>query len=111
MPAGCAGSACPASGSAPPCWPRPRAWSSAGFTTKLGLPVLLLPLLLAVLRPRALANWAVLAAAVLLAFSVTYRVQIGIRFVLPLVALAAVGLAAAAVQAVRASAAEAGVRR
>jgi hypothetical protein len=72
------------------------------LTIKLSLPLLILPLLLAAVRPRALANWACLAALALLALSVTYRVQIGIRLILPLVALAAVGLAAAAVQAYRA---------
>jgi hypothetical protein len=75
------------------------------LTIKLSLPFLLWPLVLALVRPRALANWACLAASALLALSVTYRVQIGIRLVLPLVAVAAVGLAAAAVcacQAIRA---------
>jgi hypothetical protein len=72
------------------------------LTIKLSLPLLMLPLLLVVIRPQALANWACLAALALLALSVTYRVQIGIRLVLPLVALAAVGLAAAAVNACRA---------
>jgi len=69
------------------------------LTIKLSLPLLMLPLLLVVIRPQALANWACLAALALLALSVTYRVQIGVRLVLPLVALAAVGLAAAAVNA------------
>jgi hypothetical protein len=69
------------------------------LTMKLSIPLLILPVLLAVVRPRALLNWPCLAALALLALSVTYRVQIGIRLVLPLVALAAVGLAAAAVQA------------
>lgn len=72
------------------------------LTIKLSLPFLLLPLLVAMVRPRALANWACLAALALLLLSVTYRVQIGIRMVLPLVALTAVGSAAAAVNASRA---------
>jgi hypothetical protein len=70
---------------------------------KLTLPLLALPLVLAVLRPRALANWACAAALALLALSPTFRVQIGVRFVLPLVALAVVGLAAAVVRAWRGS--------
>ncbi len=73
------------------------------LTIKLSIPLLLLPLVLATLHPRALANWAVLAATALLALSLTYRVQIGIRLVLPLVTLAAVGLAAAVAQACRES--------
>jgi hypothetical protein len=55
---------------------------------KLSLALLALPVLLAALRPRALANWACLAALTLLAASPTFRVQIGVRFVLPLVGLA-----------------------
>jgi hypothetical protein len=71
---------------------------------KLALPLLALPLVLAVVRPRALTNWACVAALALLAASPTFRVQIGVRFVLPLVALAVVGLAAATVRAWRDSA-------
>jgi hypothetical protein len=69
------------------------------LTIKLSLPLLILPLLLTAVRPWTLANWACLAAVALLVFSVTYRVQIGIRLVLPLVVLAIVGLAAATVRA------------
>jgi hypothetical protein len=68
---------------------------------KLSLPLLLLPLGVAAVRPRALLNWACLAALGLLAFSLTYRVQIGIRLVLPVVALGVVGLGAALVQTCR----------
>jgi hypothetical protein len=71
------------------------------LTIKLSLPVVLAPVLLALARPRALLNWACGAAAALLLFSLTCRVQIGIRMLLPLVALAIVGLTAAAVQAVQ----------
>jgi hypothetical protein len=71
------------------------------LTIKLSLPLLALPLVLAAVRPRALANWACLAAGALLLFSLTFRVQIGIRLVLPLVGLAAVGLAGALVTACR----------
>lgn len=66
------------------------------LTIKLTLAALGLPLVLGVLRPRSLWNWAMVAALALLAFSVTCRVQIGIRLILPLVALALVGLGAAA---------------
>jgi hypothetical protein len=68
------------------------------LTMKLSIPFLIWPLLVLAFRPAALWNWACLCALALLAFSVTYRVQIGIRLVLPLIALAAVGLAAAIVQ-------------
>lgn len=71
------------------------------LTIKLSLPCLMLPLVLAVVRPRLLANWACLAALALLALSAIYRVQIGVRLVLPLVALAIIGLSAAAVNAYR----------
>ncbi len=72
------------------------------LTIKLSVPVLIAPLLLVLIRPRVLANWACLAALVLLGFSLTCRVQIGIRLMLPLVALAMVGLAAAGVRAAQA---------
>ncbi len=68
------------------------------LTIKLTLPLLITPLALALIRPRSLVNWASLVAAVLLVLSLTFRVQIGIRLVLPLVALGVVGLAAAVVQ-------------
>lgn len=65
------------------------------LSIKLVVPMLLLPLLLALLRPRALANWACAISAALLLFSLTCRVQIGIRLVLPLVTFIVVGLSAA----------------
>ena len=68
------------------------------LTIKLSTPLLLLTLLLTVLRPRSLTNWACWATAGLLAFTIFCRVQIGIRLVLPLVVLGIVGLAAATVQ-------------
>jgi hypothetical protein len=46
-------------------------------------------------RPRRLANVALLAAALLLLFSLTSRIQIGVRLVLPVVALLLIGLAVA----------------
>jgi hypothetical protein len=69
------------------------------LTMKLSVPLLVLPLVVAVCRPRALANWACLAAAGLLVYSLNCRVQIGIRLVLPLVVLGIVGLAGALVRA------------
>jgi hypothetical protein len=73
------------------------------LSIKLSLPLLLGPILLTVVRPRALVNWACLAAAVLVVFSLTCRVQLGVRLMLPLVVLLIVGLAAAIVQASRMS--------
>jgi hypothetical protein len=66
------------------------------LSIKLTLPLLLMPLWLALVRPSALCNWACTSAGALLLFSITCRVQIGIRLVLPLVVLAVVGLAGAA---------------
>jgi hypothetical protein len=66
---------------------------------KLSLPLLLLPVAVALVRPRALLNWACLAAAAVLLLSPAFRVQLGIRLVLPVIALAVAGLAAAAVSA------------
>jgi hypothetical protein len=71
------------------------------LTMKLSVPLLLAPLVLGIVRPRALANWAALAAGALLVFSLTCRVQIGVRLILPLVGLAVVGIAAALVTAWR----------
>jgi hypothetical protein len=68
------------------------------LTIKLSLPLLLAPLALGVVNRRSLANWACWTAVILLAFSLVCRVQIGVRLVLPLVAFAIVGLAAAIVQ-------------
>jgi hypothetical protein len=73
----------------------------AALAIKLSLPLLLLPLLVGLVRPCCLLNWCCLSAAGLLLFSLTCRVQIGIRLVLPLVALAIIGLAGAAVQQTR----------
>ena len=71
------------------------------LTIKLSLVVVLTPVILAFVRPRALANWACVAAAGLILFSLTCRVQLGIRLMLPLAALAIVGLAAGIVESVR----------
>jgi hypothetical protein len=70
------------------------------LTIKLSLVLLCAPLVVAVLRPRALANWALLSAATLLMYSVTFRVQLGVRMVLPLVALFVIGIAVALVRCV-----------
>ena len=69
------------------------------LTIKTSLPLLLLPFVVGVIRPRALWNWAILTAAALLLFSLNSRVQIGVRFMLPLLACLAVGVAAAVVHA------------
>jgi hypothetical protein len=69
------------------------------LTIKLNEALLVLGLVVLALRPLAYFNWAFLAAAALLAFSFTFRVQIGIRLILPLIALGLVGLAAALAQA------------
>jgi hypothetical protein len=68
------------------------------LSIKLSLPLLVAPVILLLTRPRSLLNWACLAAAALLVFSLTCRVQIGVRLVMPLVAFAIVGLSAAVVQ-------------
>jgi hypothetical protein len=72
------------------------------LTIKLTVPLLLAPFVLGAVGRRRLVNWACLAAVFLLAFSLTCRVQIGVRLVLPLVVLAVAGLAAGAVQSWRA---------
>jgi hypothetical protein len=70
-------------------------------TIKLSLPLLLAPFGVAAVRARALANWAFVAALVLLVASLNFRVQIGIRLILPLVAVGTIGLVAALVEAIR----------
>lgn len=71
------------------------------LTIKTSLTLLILPLAVLVTRWRAFWNWALLIALGLLLFSLNSRVQIGVRFMLPLLACFAIGLAAALVQAVR----------
>jgi hypothetical protein len=71
------------------------------LTVKVSLPLLALPVVLLVYRPKTLINGPCAAALALVIFSVTCRVQIGIRLVLPLVALFGVGVAAAMVRAWR----------
>ncbi len=69
------------------------------LTIKLTLSLLIPLVLVLLLRPRALVNWAFLAGAVVLILSPGFRVQIGIRMILPVIALCVVGLAAALVRA------------
>jgi hypothetical protein len=69
------------------------------LSIKTSLPLLLLPLAIAAVKPRALANWACYAAVILLLDSMTWRVQIGARFLLPVLAFGCVGLGAAAAKA------------
>jgi hypothetical protein len=71
------------------------------FTIKLAIPLLVAPIALLVLRARALRNWAIAAGLMLFLFSFNCRVQIGIRLLLPCVALMGIGLAAATVTALR----------
>jgi hypothetical protein len=71
----------------------------AALGMKLTVGLLVLLMLLAVFRPRSLMNWAMVATGVLLVYSLECHVQIGVRLMLPLVALGAVGLAAALTQA------------
>jgi len=65
----------------------------------LTLPLLILPGLLLVLDCKSLFNWACLVGGALLVYSLNCRVQIGIRLMLPWIAVGIVGLSAAAVQA------------
>ncbi len=62
---------------------------------KLSEPLLLAVPLVALIDRRGLANWALSVAAVLIAYSLTFRVQIGVRLVFPVVVFATVGIAAA----------------
>jgi hypothetical protein len=71
------------------------------LTIKLTLGLLILPVVLLCLRGRALLNAAMLAALLLLLFSLNCRVQIGVRLMLPLVALAVVGTASGVMVAMR----------
>lgn len=75
----------------------------AVLTVKLSEPLLLAVPLVALFHRRALVNWALLVAAALVVYSLTFRVQIGIRLVLPIVVFATVGSAAALAAAMAAS--------
>jgi hypothetical protein len=67
------------------------------LSIKSPLPVLVPPLMLALVCRRALCNWACLTALALLLFTLVCRVQTGIRLLLPLVSIAVIGIAAALV--------------
>jgi hypothetical protein len=71
------------------------------LTIKLPLPLLVVPILIALVRPRVLASWPAAAAGAILLLSLMCRIQIGIRYLLPGLALAAVGMSAAGVSAWR----------
>jgi hypothetical protein len=62
---------------------------------KMTLPMLTLPVVLAALSPASLRSRALALTVVLLAFSITCRVQIGVRLQTPLIVFAIVGLGAA----------------
>jgi hypothetical protein len=64
------------------------------LTIKLAVPMLVLPVALALLSPRSLRNWALGLALVFLLFSLNCRVQIGVRLVMPLIVFGATGLGA-----------------
>jgi len=66
------------------------------LTIKTTLSLLSLPLVILAAHRTALRNWACLIAAVLLVYSLTCRVQIGIRFMFPLMVFLCIGLGAAA---------------
>jgi hypothetical protein len=70
----------------------------AALLLKLSIPLLALGALVLVMRPRALLGPTGWAALALLLFSLNCRVQIGIRLILPLVALFIISLAVALAQ-------------
>lgn len=71
------------------------------LTMKLTLTLLGSIAVIAAVRWQALRNWACAVAAVLLVYTLTCRVQIGVRLMLPLVAFLCVGVGAAAAIALR----------
>ena len=66
----------------------------ATLAIKLGLPLFVLLMIILLMRPHSLLNGAILAVVGLLALTPTFRVQIGVRFVLPIAALALIGASA-----------------
>jgi hypothetical protein len=70
------------------------------LTVKLCVPILLLPIVLLLLEPRVLANRLGLLTATLVVFSLTWHVQIGIRLILPVIAIGLVALGAGLARAV-----------
>jgi hypothetical protein len=71
-----------------------RHYFAAALAIKLALPVLVLLVLLLAFRPRYLLNGAALAALGLLALTPAFRIQTGVRYVLPIAALALIGASA-----------------
>lgn len=71
------------------------------LSMKLTTPALGAVPLLGLIRPRALRNYALLLAAILTLCSVSFRPNLGIRVVLPIVAVLLIGLSAATVDAIR----------
>jgi hypothetical protein len=67
----------------------------AALAIKLTLPVFVLLAVVLIVKHRYLMNGAIVAAAGLLAMTPAFRVQIGVRFVLPIAALVLIGAAAA----------------
>lgn len=66
----------------------------AALTIKLGLPVLILLAATLLLRPRMWLNGPICAALGLLALTPSFRLQLGVRYVLPIAVLAMVGASA-----------------
>jgi Dolichyl-phosphate-mannose-protein mannosyltransferase len=71
------------------------------LSAKLTLTLLAAPLALAAVNRQALRNGLLVGAGLLLALSLTFRVQIGVRLVLPLVALGVIGIAVALTETIR----------
>ena len=78
-------------------WSDTPLWYYFPAVLSIKLPLVLLAALVVVaaVRPRALTNWPLAIAAVMLLLSLTCRIQIGVRYVLPVVAFGIVGLVAA----------------
>jgi hypothetical protein len=77
-------------------WSDTPLWYYFPAVLSIKLPLVLLAALVtvAVVRPRALLNWPLAIAGVMLVLSLTCRIQIGVRYVLPVIAFGIVGLAA-----------------
>lgn len=71
-----------------------RHYFLAALVIKLALPVLVLTILLLLFRPRYLLNGATLAALGLLALTPAFKLQLGVRYVLPIAVLASIGASA-----------------
>ncbi len=72
-----------------------RYYFAAALAIKVALPVFALILVVLLLRPRYLLNGAIMAGLGLLAMTPGFRIQTGVRYVLPIAALALVGASAA----------------